>query len=52
MRLAQEAQVDANLARAKTDAAQARIAATQLEKSNQIMRDAYAARNRTSRGTR
>jgi hypothetical protein len=52
MRLAQEAQVDANLARAKTDSAQARIAATQLEKSNQIMRDAYAARNRTSRGTR
>jgi hypothetical protein len=52
MRLAQEAQVDANLARAKTDAAQARIAATQLEKSNQIMRDAYAAHTRTSRGTR
>lgn len=52
MRLAQEAQVDANLARAKTDSAQARIAAAELEKSNQIMRDAYAARTKTSRGTR
>lgn len=39
MRLAEEAQVDANLARARTDTAMARLAATELEKSNQIMRD-------------
>jgi hypothetical protein len=52
MRLAQEAQVDANLARAKTDSAQANIAAAELQKSNQIMREAYAAHTRTSRGTR
>ncbi len=39
MRLAEEAQVDANLARAKTDTAQARLAAAELEKSNQILRD-------------
>lgn len=52
MRLAQEAQVDANLARAKTDSAQAQIAAAQMQKSNQIMRDAYAAHMKNSRGTR
>ncbi|KLU35174.1 hypothetical protein AB595_19795 [Massilia sp. WF1] len=39
MRLAQEAQVDANLARARTDSAQARIAAAEMAKSNQILRD-------------
>ncbi|MGZ5203093.1 MAG: DUF4398 domain-containing protein [Telluria sp.] len=39
MRLAQEAQVDANLARARTDSAQARLAAAELEKSNRILRD-------------
>jgi hypothetical protein len=39
MRLAQEAQVDANLARARTDTAQARLAAAEMEKSNQILRD-------------
>lgn len=39
MRLAQEAQVDANLARARTDSAQARLAAAEMEKSNQILRD-------------
>jgi hypothetical protein len=44
MQLAQEAQVDANLARARTDATQARMAAVQLEKSNQILRDTYRAR--------
>lgn len=37
MRLAQEAQVDANLARAKTNSAQARLAAAELAKSNQIL---------------
>lgn len=37
MRLAQEAQVDANLARARTDSTQARIAATEIQKSNQIL---------------
>lgn len=39
MRLAQQAQVDANLARAKTDSTQARIAAAEVDKSNQILRD-------------
>ena len=39
MRLAQQAQVDANLARAKTDATQARLAAAEVEKSNQLLRD-------------
>jgi hypothetical protein len=39
MRLAQEAQVDANLARAKNDSVQARLAATELQKSNDIMRE-------------
>jgi hypothetical protein len=51
MRLAQQAQVDANLARAKTDSTQAKIAATELEKSNLILRE-LAARTRTSRGER
>jgi hypothetical protein len=39
MRLAQQAQVDANLARAKTDSTQARMASAELAKSNQILRD-------------
>jgi hypothetical protein len=47
LRLAQEAQVDANLARAKTDSAQARIAATEITKSNQILREALAAQSRS-----
>lgn len=37
MRLAQEAQVDANLARARTTSAQARTAAVELAKSNQLL---------------
>jgi hypothetical protein len=37
MRLAQEAQVDANLARAKTSATQARLAAAEMAKSNQLL---------------
>jgi hypothetical protein len=37
MRLAQEAQVDANLARAKTNATQARLAAAEMAKSNQLL---------------
>lgn len=43
MRLAQQAQVDANLARAKSESAQARIAAAELEKTNQVLRDAIRA---------
>jgi hypothetical protein len=39
MRLAQQAQVDANLARAKTDSAQASIAAAELAKSNLLLRE-------------
>jgi len=39
MRLAQQAQVDANLARAKSEFTQARIAAAELAKSNQILRE-------------
>jgi len=39
MRLAQEAQVDANLARAKNDAVQSRLAAAEMQKSNDIMRE-------------
>jgi hypothetical protein len=39
MRLAQQAQVDANLARARTDSAQARFAAAELQKSNQLLRE-------------
>jgi hypothetical protein len=38
-RLAQQAQVDANLARVKTDSTQARIAAAEVTKSNRILRD-------------
>jgi hypothetical protein len=38
MRLAQEAQVDANLARARTDSAHARVAATELARSNELLR--------------
>ena len=45
MRLAQEAQVDANLARAKTNSAQARLAAAEMAKSNQLL---YEALNRTN----
>lgn len=45
MRLAQEAQVDANLARAKTDSAQARLAAAEMAKSNQVL---YEALNRAN----
>ena len=45
-RLAQQAQVDANLARAKTDSTQARIAAAELTKSNQILRETLNRANR------
>jgi len=45
MRLAQEAQVDANLARAKTNSTQARVAAAEMAKSNQIL---YETINRTN----
>jgi hypothetical protein len=45
MRLAQQAEVDANLARARSEANQAKIAATEVMKSNQIMR---AAANRAN----
>jgi hypothetical protein len=38
MRLAQEAQVDANLARARSDATHARMAAAELAKSNELLR--------------
>ena len=37
MRLAREAQVDANLARARTDSSQARMAAAEITKSNQLL---------------
>ena len=39
MRLAQQAQVDANLARARTGSAQARMAAGEFVKSNQILQE-------------
>jgi hypothetical protein len=39
MRLAEQATVDANLARAKSESTQARIAAAELAKSNQILRE-------------
>ena len=39
MRLAQQAQVDANLARARTSSAQAKIAAVELAKSNRILNE-------------
>lgn len=42
MRLAQQAQVDANLARARTDSTQARIASAELAKSNQLLRETLA----------
>ncbi|WP_429207103.1 DUF4398 domain-containing protein [Massilia sp. UYP11] len=38
MRLAQQAQVDANLARVKGESAQARLAAAELAKTNQTLR--------------
>jgi hypothetical protein len=44
MRLAEQAQVDANLARARSESAQARVAAAEVMKSNQIMRAAAANR--------
>ena len=44
-RLAQQAQVDANLARAKTDSTHARIAAIELTKSNQILGEALSRAN-------
>jgi hypothetical protein len=45
MRLAKEAQVDANLARAKTESAQARNAATEMAKSNFALRESFARAN-------
>jgi hypothetical protein len=45
MRLAQQAQVDANLARARTDSTQARIASAELAKSNLILRDTISHAN-------
>jgi hypothetical protein len=45
MRLAREAQVDANLARAKTESVQARYAATQMAKSNFALRESFARAN-------
>ena len=39
MRLAQQAQADANLAHAKTDSVQARTAAAELAKSNLVLRE-------------
>ena len=38
MRLAQQAEVDANLARARTNAAQARLAEAEMAKSNDVLR--------------
>lgn len=46
MRLAQEAEVDANLARATNDSTQARVAAAEMAKSNQALRDVIARVNR------
>jgi hypothetical protein len=45
MRLAQQAQADANLAHAKTDSAQARNAAAELAKSNLVLRETLARAN-------
>jgi hypothetical protein len=45
MRLAQEAQVDANLARARTNSAQARMAAAEITKSNQILYEQFNRQN-------
>ena len=42
MTLAREAQADASLARARTNSSQARTAAAELEKSNQILREEIA----------
>ena len=39
MRLAQQAQVDASLARARADSTQARMASAELAKSNRILRE-------------
>lgn len=39
MRLAQQAEADANLARARTNAMQARLAEAEMAKSNAILRD-------------
>jgi hypothetical protein len=50
MRLAQQAQIDANLAHAKTDAAQAKFAAAEMEKSNHVLRDALNQRPATQGG--
>jgi hypothetical protein len=49
MRLAQEAQVDANLARARTDSAHARVAAAELAKSNELLREVHRASEKESR---
>jgi hypothetical protein len=49
MRLAQQAQADANLAHAKTDAAQARHAATEIEKSNHLLREVARANQKQPR---
>jgi hypothetical protein len=45
MRLAQQAQADANVAHAKTDSAQARNAAAELAKSNLVLRETLARAN-------
>jgi len=45
MRLAQQAQIDADLARARTDSAQSRFAAAEMAKSNQVLRDALSHAN-------
>lgn len=47
MRLAQQAQVDANLARARTDSTQARMASAELAKSNRILRETLGHANQT-----
>jgi hypothetical protein len=49
MRLAEEAQVDANLARAKTDSAHARMAAAELTKSNELLREVHRASQKEQR---
>jgi uncharacterized OsmC-like protein len=51
MRLAQEAQVDANLARARSDATHARMAAAELAKSNELLRAVHR-ENEKSGGAR
>jgi len=52
MRLAQEAQVDANLARARNDSMQARLAAVELQKSNDALRAEYLRAHPDYRGER